>query len=223
MADPFFYLSRIILGFFTKPLDELHKPSERHLQLFEEGNALMQPYWDIPAKDRQANNNDKLLFKQASENYQQIIKENPVSWPAYLNLGKSQRAFKLSFEAHQSFSRAYQAKPDNAEVIGEYVRSCLENNEIKTAATVLKVGAKSFPDSILLKQQIIYILLLSNDPQKALTTIDNILHSLPKNNPNYDAFKSELNRLQKYSEDLLMRKIMPPAHVTELLNTLTEF
>lgn len=221
------YPIRFIFSLFTKPLEELYQPSERHLQLFEAANVLMQPYWREPSKSNKFNlftQEQQAEFKLASEYYQQIINENGQSWPAYLNLAKSQRTFGFSIKALKNIQQAYSIKKEHAEIISEYVWVSLENHDISTAFTLLKYIKQSFPDNALLKRQIVYVFLLMNEIGHADKAIANYITQFSHINNGYDYtdFLIELNKIQHYSNQITATKIIPKMHISELLDEIAK-
>lgn len=221
------YPIKFIFSLFTKPLEELYQPSERHLQLFEVANALMQPYWREPSKSNKFNlftQEQQAEFKLASEHYQQIINENSQSWPAYLNLAKSQRAFGFSIKALNNIQQAHSIKKEQTEIITEYVWASLENHDISTAFTLLKASNQSFPDNALLKRQIVYIFLLMNEIERANKAIANYITQFSdiSNGYDYTDFIIELNKIQHYSDQITAAKIIPKTYITELLDEISQ-
>ncbi|MPV85599.1 tetratricopeptide repeat protein [Ostreibacterium oceani] len=211
------WLGSVILAFFTIPADRLDQTPEAHVKALGKANNLMRPFWSKAIREKHVSAEIRAAFKEATAIYRRVIAQNDDAWEAYLYLGRSQRAFQRPMEACQTLTKAYELMPENLSVISEYVLACLEANDIKTAYQVLKPAAKSFPDDYLLKKQIIYILILSKQPQMALTAIDNLIRQIPSHSKNHAQFLAEVNGLREFCVRLLANQVMPPTTIYQLL------
>src|SRR5262245_24418826 len=111
-----------------------------HDRLFLEGSDLISPYMrlhGVPPRDTKTSSAQADL-KQGISTMEEVIKLNPVNWPAYWTMGKAYQALEDHASACNAFAKAFEINDDQVSVAREYTNECMHLGRTKDAIHAAK-------------------------------------------------------------------------------------
>jgi tetratricopeptide (TPR) repeat protein len=141
--------------------------ADRYNYLFSTANQIIDPYMRIHGVEH--SKADIEAINKAIAMYDEAIQIHPESWQSMWLRGKAYQALGSSNLAYASFKESYSLKPDNPDVVNEYLLEATNLNKIDEALVVNKAAVAKFPDHLGLQANYALVLILAGQTELAIS------------------------------------------------------
>jgi tetratricopeptide (TPR) repeat protein len=140
--------------------------ADRYNYLFKTANELINPY--LRLHDVKHSKADEKTLRKVIVMYDEAILINPESWSSMWLKGKAYQALNETQLAYSSFKKSYNIKPDNPDVVNEYLMETTNLNHIEEALDINRKAVTQFPNHLGLQANYSLILILAGKIDQAI-------------------------------------------------------
>jgi len=140
--------------------------ADRYNYLFKTANELINPY--LRLHDVKHSKADEKTLRKVIAMYDEAILINPESWSSMWLKGKAYQALNETKFAYSSFKESYNIKPDNPDVVNEYLMEAINLNQIDEALDINGKAVIQFPNHLGLQANYSLVLILAGKIEQAI-------------------------------------------------------